>query len=99
MVKILQPMPKICPSALYSMAEAATELAKPVMGTREPAPPNLPIFRINMKTCEQDTGKNKNHRAPGTGSFFIKPLRQSKIYDGLSDETDGSSGKKCLCHI
>ena len=29
---------------LYSMAGAATELAKPVIGTRLPAPPNFPIF-------------------------------------------------------
>ena len=44
MVNILQPMPKTCPSARYSIAEAATELAKPVMGTSPPAPPNLPIL-------------------------------------------------------
>ena len=41
MVKILQPIPKTCPSALNSIAEAATELAKPVIGTRLPAPPNF----------------------------------------------------------
>ena len=41
MVNILQPMPKTCPSARYSIAEAATELAKPVMGTSPPAPPNF----------------------------------------------------------
>lgn len=44
MVNILHPMPNTCPSALYSIAEAATELAKPVIGTRLPAPPNLPIL-------------------------------------------------------
>ena len=38
MVNILHPTPKTCPSFLNSMAGAATELAKPVMGTREPAP-------------------------------------------------------------
>ena len=40
-VKILQPIPKTCPSFLYSIAGAATELAKPVIGTSAPAPPHL----------------------------------------------------------
>lgn len=34
MVNILQPTPKTSPSALNSSAHAATELAKPVIGTR-----------------------------------------------------------------
>ena len=41
MVKILEPIPKTCPSFLYSMAAEATPLANPVMGTRAPAPPHL----------------------------------------------------------
>ena len=44
MVNILQPIPKTCPSFLYSIAGAATELANPVIGTNEPAPANLPIL-------------------------------------------------------
>ena len=41
MVKILHPTPNTWPSALYSIAGETTELAKPVMGTRAPAPPNF----------------------------------------------------------
>ena len=44
MVKILHPIPNTCPSALYSIAGAATELANPVMGTSAPAPPNFTSF-------------------------------------------------------
>lgn len=44
MVKILHPIPNTCPSFLYSMAGAATELANPVMGTSAPAPPHFAIF-------------------------------------------------------
>ncbi len=47
MVKILHPIPKTCPSALKSMADDATELANPVIGTTVPAPANfflLPLY-------------------------------------------------------
>ena len=40
-VKILAPTPRISPSLLASMAGDTTALAKPVMGTRVPAPANL----------------------------------------------------------
>ena len=40
-VKILHPIPNTCPSFLYSIAGAATELANPVMGTSAPAPPHF----------------------------------------------------------
>ena len=43
-VNILQPIPKTCPSFLYSIAGAATELANPVIGTSAPAPPQFAIF-------------------------------------------------------
>ena len=44
MVKILHPIPNTCPSALYSIAGATTEFAKPVIGTSAPAPPHFTIF-------------------------------------------------------
>ena len=44
MVKIFAPMPKTCPSFLYSIAGAATELAKPVIGTSAPQPAKVTIF-------------------------------------------------------
>ena len=44
MVKAFTPMPNTCPSTLYSSMGATTELAKPVIGTRVPAPANLVIF-------------------------------------------------------
>ena len=34
--KILLPIPKTCPSVLYSIADATTELANPVIGTSAP---------------------------------------------------------------
>ena len=37
-VKIFTPIPKTCPSFWYSIAGDATEFAKPVIGTRVPAP-------------------------------------------------------------
>ena len=44
MVKILQPIPKTCPSFRYSTAGAVTELANPVIGTNAPAPPHFAIL-------------------------------------------------------
>ena len=41
MTNILAAMPVTKPSALKSSAGDATALAKPVMGTSVPAPPNL----------------------------------------------------------
>ena len=38
MVNILAPVPQTLPSGLNSMAALTTALAKPVMGTSEPAP-------------------------------------------------------------
>ena len=43
-VKILQPIPNTCPSFLYSIAGAATELANPVIGTSVPAPHHFASF-------------------------------------------------------
>ena len=44
MVNIFAPTPNICPSALNSIAGAATELANPVIGTIVPAPAKLASF-------------------------------------------------------
>ena len=44
MVNILQPIPNTWPSFWNSIAGAATELAKPVIGTIVPAPANWPIL-------------------------------------------------------
>ena len=44
MTNILAPKPKIIPSLLNSSAGETTALAKPVMGTRVPAPPCLAIL-------------------------------------------------------
>ena len=40
-IKIEAPIPNTWPSALYSIADAATPFANPVIGTRAPAPPQL----------------------------------------------------------
>ncbi len=64
MVKILHPMPKTCPSFLYSIAGAATELANPVMGTSAPAPPHFASRGINTGSGEENTEKNKEEGGP-----------------------------------
>lgn len=43
-MNILEPTPIIYPSDLYSMAGDIIEFANPVIGTKEPAPANLPIL-------------------------------------------------------
>ena len=43
-IKIFAPSPKIHPSDLNSIAGDTTEFAKPVIGTRVPAPPSFPIL-------------------------------------------------------
>ena len=44
MVNIFAPSPNISPSIRYSIAEDATPLANPVIGTKVPAPPNFANF-------------------------------------------------------
>ena len=56
-VKILQPIPKTCPSFLYSMAQAAIELAKPVIGTKLPAPACFASFWYILSPVRR-TAKN-----------------------------------------
>ena len=43
-MNIFPPTPITYPSDLYSMAGETIELAKPVIGTKEPAPANFPIL-------------------------------------------------------
>ena len=43
-VNIFAPTPIIYPSDLYSIAGEMIEFANPVIGTRDPAPANLPIL-------------------------------------------------------
>ena len=43
-VNIFPPTPIIYPSDLYSIAGDTIELAKPVIGIKEPAPANFPIL-------------------------------------------------------
>ena len=49
MVNIFAPTPKMNPSVLNSTAEAATALAKPVIGTSVPAPALLAISSYRLK--------------------------------------------------
>ena len=48
-VNILLPTPITYPSDLYSIAGETIEFAKPVIGTREPAPANFPILLNKFK--------------------------------------------------
>ena len=43
-VNIFPPTPITYPSDLYSIAGETMELAKPVIGTNDPAPANFPIL-------------------------------------------------------
>ena len=63
MVKILQPIPMTCPSFLYSMAGAATELANPVMGTRAPAPPHLAMRPYRLRARQEGARKDEEGRS------------------------------------
>ena len=65
-VKILQPMPKICPSAWNSIAEEATEFAKPVIGTSPPASQNFPIVKYRFSQVKSTLRKIKisEHQFP-----------------------------------
>ncbi len=52
-VNIFAAMPYIHPSVLNSIAGDATEFAKPVMGTIEPAPAYLPILSYTPKPVKR----------------------------------------------
>ena len=56
MVNILHPIPITCPSFLYSIAGAATELANPVIGTSAPAPPHFAICGYRLNPVKYDKG-------------------------------------------
>ena len=99
MVKILHPIPKICPSAWNSMAEAATEFANPVIGTRLPAPPNFPILEYRLNPVRRTLSKIRKERAPASGTFLIDTHGLCSVQDELSQKTDESAGEKGFCHI
>ena len=56
-VNILAPTPITYPSDLYSIAGDTIELAKPVMGIKEPAPANFPIL-LNIFNPVRNALKN-----------------------------------------
>ena len=49
MVNILAPTPITYPSDLYSIAGETIEFAKPVIGTKDPAPANFPILLNTLR--------------------------------------------------
>lgn len=53
-VNIFPPTPKIYPSDLYSMAGETIELAKPVIGIKDPAPADLPILLKMFKPVKKE---------------------------------------------
>ena len=60
-LNIFEHTPKIIPSFLYSSAGLAIELAKPVIGTKEPAPANFPILLNMLSPVKKALIKNDLH--------------------------------------
>ena len=56
-VNILTHKPKIQPSFLYSSAGLAMEFEKPVIGTIEPAPANVPMRSYTPMPVKNDAKK------------------------------------------
>ena len=83
MVKILHPIPNTCPSARYSIADAATELANPVM----------------VKSCQDDTDEDQKQGTPASGSFFVCAHGRKDVQKNLPQNTDKTAGHKCFKHI
>ena len=98
MVKILHPIPKTWPSFLYSMAGAATELAKPVIGTKAPAPPFCQ-FRINSGSRQNDTDQDEKHGSPVAAVILGKFLQFAEVENNLTENADSPSCEKSPEHI
>ena len=96
MVNILQPIPNTWPSTLYSIAEAATELAKPVMGTRLPAPAD---FGIKIQACKQDTDQYQDQGTPGGSRFPVQSQAVCVMQDQLSKHADEAACEEGFQHI
>ena len=52
-VNIFPPTPITYPSDLYSIAGETIEFAKPVIGTKDPAPANFPILLNKFKPVKK----------------------------------------------
>ena len=77
-VNIFPPTPIIYPSDLYSIDGATIEFAKPVIGTREPAPANLPILLKIFKLVKSADNPIKIMETIVPEAFSSKPLYWQK---------------------
>ena len=58
-VNIFAPTPITYPSDLYSIAGETIEFAKPVIGTKDPAPANFPILLKTLRDVKKALEKIK----------------------------------------
>ena len=82
MINILAPRPSIQPSVLNSRAGAATELAKPVIGTRVPAPACFASFSYQPSAVKN---AERNISVTETASDAVFCSSPSDLYRSSSD--------------
>ena len=80
MVKILHPIPKTCPSFLYSIADAATPLAKPVIGTSTPAPAKSAILQKRPKPVRMTLSRINISEHIVPDSSLLNPSAHHLLY-------------------
>ena len=73
MENIFTQVPRTKPSVLNSMAGEAMELAKPVMGTRVPAPANLAIFSNRRQAVRATPRKTREMETAVPAAFSSSP--------------------------
>ena len=105
---IFAAMPVTKPSVLKSMAGETTALAKPVMGTRVPAPARRGMASdtaeagqlvVKIQACQQGGEK---HQSNGGGGCRILPMQARGgigVQNKLAQHTDESANEKGQGHI
>ena len=97
MVNIFAPTPRMKPSVLNSTAGAAMALAKPVMGTKVPAPANLAIlsYRLNpVSSAEMAT--NVTEQAVPAVSLLRTLIPVQKELSHAADQSADQKGEKTV---
>ena len=79
-INIFAAMPYIMPSVLNSIAGDATELAKPVIGTIDPAPAFLPILSYTPNPVKRVPKKIRITLTVPASTSPCNPNANSKIY-------------------
>ena len=88
----MAPSPSSKPSLLNSRAGLVTELEKPVMGTRVPAPANLASLGYSPRPVNK-AEKDQGHRSQG-GSLLLGQKQQVQVGECLAQYTDQPAHQK-----